>query len=131
VPEVSPSAHHEWQSVHDRRDEELLALIRQLFAESRGRYGMPRIHQELTKKGFQVSRKRIARLMREAGLRAKSARKYKATTDSKHHLPVAPNLLERQFTVTQADSAWVSDITCGRERVACISRSSSTCSRAR
>jgi transposase InsO family protein len=115
VLEVSPSAYYEWeheqQSVHDRRDEELLALIRQLFAEFRGRYGTPRIHQELTKKGFQVSRKRVARLMREAGLRAKSARKYKATTDSKHNLPVAPNLLERQFTVTQADSAWVSDIT--------------------
>lgn len=112
---VSASAYYEWeqeqQSAHQRHDEELLALIRQLFAQFRGRYGVPRIHAELVKRGHRVSRKRVARLMRESGLRAKSARKYKATTDSKHNLPVAPNLLKRDFVAERPDAVWVSDIT--------------------
>lgn len=77
----------------------------------KGRYGAPRIHGELAKEGARVSRKRVARLMRESGLRAKTARKYKATTDSNHALPVAPNLLERRFDVAAPNTAWVSDIT--------------------
>lgn len=112
---VSPSAYYEWereqQSQHARRDSELFELIRALFAQFRGRYGAPRIHGELAKAGINVSRKRVARLMREAGIRAKGARKYRATTDSKHSLPVAPNLLEQQFTVEARNEVWVSDIT--------------------
>jgi len=112
---VSPSAYYEWEreqeSQHARRDNELLELIRALFAQFRARYGAPRIHGELAKVGINVSRKRVARLMREAGIRGKGARKYKATTDSKHSLPVAPNLLERQFTVEARNEVWVSDIT--------------------
>jgi putative transposase len=112
---VSASAYYEWEreqeSEHERRDGELLALIRAVFALFRGRYGAPRIQRRLAKDGVHVSRKRVARLMREAGLRAKGARKYKATTDSNHALPVAPNLLERRFTVDQPNVAWVSDIT--------------------
>lgn len=112
---VSPSAYYEWEreqeSQHARRDNELLELIRALFAQFRARYGAPRIHGELAKVGINVSRKRVARLMREAGIRAKGARKYKATTDSKHALPIAPNLLERQFTVAARNEVWVSDIT--------------------
>lgn len=115
VLEVSPSAYYDWEkeqeSAHERRDEAFLTLVRQIFAASRARYGAPRVHQELAKNGVRVSRKRVARLMREAGLRAKSARKYKATTDSKHALRVAPNLLERRFTVARPDAVWVSDIT--------------------
>ena len=112
---VSASAYYEWEheqeSLHERRDAELLALIRTVFARFRGRYGAPRIQRRLAEDGVRVSRKRVARLMREAGLRAKGARKYKATTDSKHSLPVAPNLLERRFSVDQPNVAWVSDIT--------------------
>ena len=112
---VSASAYYEWereqQSAHDQRDEELTALIRELFVQSRSRYGAPRIHGKLAKRGIHVSRKRVARLMRAAGLKAKSARKYKATTDSKHSLPLAPNLLEQQFAVDAPNVAWVSDIT--------------------
>jgi transposase InsO family protein len=112
---VSPSAYYEWEqeqeSAHERRDAELLVLIRDLFARFRGRYGAPRIQGKLAEDGIQVSRKRVARLMREAGLRAKGARKYKATTDSNHALPVAPNLLERRFIVDRPNVAWVSDIT--------------------
>jgi putative transposase len=112
---VSASAYYEWQreqeSPHARQDAELSSLVRSLFADFRGRYGAPRIQRELAKKGHRVSRKRVARLMRENGIRAKSARKYKATTDSKHRLPVAPNLLERQFIVDSPNTAWASDIT--------------------
>jgi putative transposase len=112
---VSASAYYEWESEqesrHERRDAELLALIRTIFARFRGRYGAPRIQRRLAKQGVRVSRKRVARLMREAGLRAKGARKYKATTDSRHALPVAPNLLERRFSADEPNVAWVSDIT--------------------
>lgn len=112
---VSPSAYYEWvheqEAEHARRDAELTARIQALFVQFKGRYGAPRIHGELTREGISVSRKRVARLMRESGLRAKSARKYKATTDSNHALPVAPNLLERRFDVDAPNVAWVSDIT--------------------
>lgn len=112
---VSTSAYYDWQreqeSPHARRDTELRGLVRGIFTDSRGRYGAPRIQRELAKKGVRVSRKRVARLMRESGIRAKSARKYKATTDSNHRLPVAPNLLERRFDVDGPNRAWVSDIT--------------------
>lgn len=112
---VSASAYYEWEreqeSAHERRDSELTAAIRELFAKSRGRYGTPRIHGELTKRGVHVSRKRVARLMREAGLRARGARKYKATTDSNHAHPIAPNLLGQQFRVDTPNAVWVSDIT--------------------
>jgi transposase InsO family protein len=112
---ISPSAYYEWEgeqeSAHERQDGELLTLIRRLFTDFHGRYGAPRIQRELAKKGIAVSRKRVARLMREGGLQAKSARKYKATTDSNHKLPIAPNLLERRFDVERPNAAWVSDIT--------------------
>lgn len=112
---ASPSAYYEWerqqQSDHARRDGELLAAIRRLFGEFHGRYGAPRIQGELAKEGMRISRKRVARLMRENGLRAKGRRKYKHTTDSNHKLPVAPNLLKQNFHADQPDTVWVSDIT--------------------
>jgi transposase InsO family protein len=115
VFEIAPSTYYEWEreqeSEHARRDGELLAAIRRIFAQFRGRYGAPRIQRELAREGLAASRKRIARLMREAGLKAKGRRKYKATTDSEHSLPVAPNLLERDFHAEQPDTVWVSDIT--------------------
>jgi putative transposase len=112
---VSPSAYYEWErereSEHAKRDAELVALVGQLFVQFRGRYGAPRIHDALHRLGINISRKRVARLMREAGLRAKSRRKYKATTDSNHALPIAPNLLEQNFSADRPDAVWVSDIT--------------------
>ena len=115
VLEISASAYYEWQaeqeSAHAQRDGELRELVRAIFADSKGRYGAPRIQRALAKKGTRISRKRVARLMRELGIRAKSARKYKATTDSNHRLPVAPNLLERRFETEAPNRVWVSDIT--------------------
>ena len=112
---VSGSAYYEWEREREsdrvRQDAELLDKIRRIFAQFRGRYGAPRIQNELAKNDIHVSRKRVARLMREAGLRAKGKRKYKATTDSNHSLPIAPNLLNRDFEVAHPDRVWVSDIT--------------------
>jgi len=111
----APSTYYGWerqqQSDHAIRDAQLLAMIRRIFAQFRGRYGAPRIHRELAREGVLVSRKRVARLLREAGLRAKGRRKYKPTTDSNHTLPVAPNLVQRDFQTERPDAVWVSDIT--------------------
>jgi putative transposase len=112
---IAPSWYYDWerkqQSERARQEADLLASIRRIFAQFRGRYGAPRVHDQLIREGVRVSRKRVARLMREAGLRAKGRRKYKATTDSSHALPVAPNLLERDFHAARPDAVWVSDIT--------------------
>lgn len=111
----APSTYYGWernqQSEHAIRDVELFGAIRRIFAKFRGRYGAPRIQAELAGEGIGVSRKRVARLMREAGLKAKGKRKYKPTTDSNHALPVAPNLLQRDFHTDRPDAVWVSDIT--------------------
>jgi transposase InsO family protein len=87
------------------------AEIREIYDASKGRYGSPKITQELHDRGRRVSKNRVARRMRDAGLRSKVRRKYRVTTDSKHHFPVAPNLLERNFTTKLPDTVWVSDIT--------------------
>jgi putative transposase len=112
---IAPSTYYAWerrqQSERTRQNDELLAAIRRIFIKFHGRYGAPRVQNELAKDGLAVSRKRVARLMREAGLKAKGRRKYRPTTDSDHALPVAPNLLERDFHAERPDTVWVSDIT--------------------
>ncbi len=92
-------------------DVQLLVLVRSTFAEFDGAYGAPRIYRELRAKKHPVSKERIRRLMKQAGLKARHKRRYKVTTDSKHSLPVAPNLLNRQFTVEKPDQVWTTDIT--------------------
>lgn len=89
----------------------LLRHIKVAFAESRARYGSPRIHQKLRQRGIRCGQKRVARLMREHGLRARRPRRFKATTDSKHGLPVAENVLDQQFEAKVADARWAADIT--------------------
>ena len=74
-------------------------------------YGSPRVHEDLQERGIPCGRNRVARLMRERGIRAKQARRYKATTDSDHSHPVAANLLDRQFDVDEPDRVWTADIT--------------------
>jgi len=86
--------------------------MRLIHQEFRQVYGSPRMHRELRARGFVCSLNRVARLMREHGLCARQRRKWRpATTDSGHTLPVAPNLLGRQFTVAQPNRVWVADIT--------------------
>ena len=115
VLEVTRSGHHAWKRRGDRlRDEEnrrLDADIGRLFALHKARYGAPRLTLELRERGWTVSRKRVAKRMRTLGLRARAARKYRATTRSKHNLPVAPNRLGQDFTAKVPNRVWVSDIT--------------------
>jgi transposase InsO family protein len=92
-------------------DRALAVEVREVHARSKRRYGSPRVFKELRARGRSVSRKRIERLMREQRLRSKRARRFKATTDSAHALPIAPNVLERAFTVDAPNKAWVGDIT--------------------
>ena len=113
--DISRSGYYSWRkrgkSSHQLCDEYLVDKITIIFYSSRQRYGSPRVWAELRAQGNLCSRKRVARLMRQAGLVSKRSRKYKLTTCSKHSFPVAPNLLEKNFVVQKPDYAWVSDIT--------------------
>jgi putative transposase len=91
----------------DRRVSKRIAAI---FSGSRQTYGSPRVHAELREAGVQVSRKRVARLMREGGLTAAIRRRFPRTTNSRHDQPVAPNLLEQSFTADRPDAVWLADI---------------------
>jgi putative transposase len=113
---VSPSGFYAWRSRPEslRRiaNRELLVDIRRVHAQHRERYGAPRIHAELRAEGQTVSRKRVARLMRRHGIRARALRRYRVcTTDSKHALPVAENLLDQNFVTDRPDQVWLADIT--------------------
>lgn len=90
---------------------QLLALIRAIHAKRKGAYGSPRLTKELRDRTFPASKERVERLMRENGIRARHKRRFKATTDSKHRLPVAPNLLDRNFASTVPNPVWTADLT--------------------
>ena len=113
--QVTPSGYYAWrrreESQRSREDRHLLAQIEAVFARSKARYGSPRVHRALRDRGARCSRKRVARLMRQHGLRAKRRWRLKATTDSDHVLPVAENVLERQFEVEVPNARWAADIT--------------------
>ena len=89
----------------------MLTLIRALHAELKGAYGSPRMVREIRARGFPASKQRVERLMRENGIRARHKRRYKATTDSKHGLPVAPNVLDRDFAPAAPNQVWTADLT--------------------
>jgi putative transposase len=113
---VSPSGYYAWRSRPESPREiangELLSDIRRVYADHRGRYGAPRIHAELRAEGQTVSRKRIERVMCRHGIRAHVPRRYRVcTTDSKHSLPIAANLLDRNFVAERPDQVWLADIT--------------------
>jgi len=98
-------------SLRARSDHELAEKIRRSHLTSKRRYGSPRVHADLQAQGQRVGRKRVARLMREHSLAARIRRRFRTTTDSKHHFPVAPNVLARDFTASAPDQKWVTDIT--------------------
>jgi transposase InsO family protein len=112
---VSPAGYYAWRGRPESRraaaNHTLLATIRVLHQESRQTYGSPSIWRALRKQGHRVGEHRVARLMRHDGLRAKTVKKWRATTQSNHHLPVAANTLQRQFTVSQPNRVWAGDIT--------------------
>jgi len=112
---VTRSGFYAWrdraESAHATRDRHLTVLVRASFATSKGRYGSPRIHRDLEEQGEHVSRKRLVRLMRADGLRARVRKRFKCTTMSDHDQPVATNLLDRQFTAPAPNQRWVGDTT--------------------
>ncbi len=92
-------------------DEALLVHIKAAHAGSKGEYGWPRIWKDLRASGVRVGKERIRRLMKQHGIKARGKRKFVVTTDSKHNLPIALNLLNRNFQPTQPNAVWTSDIT--------------------
>ena len=112
---VSRSGYYAWlsrtPSAAEVRREELTAQVQEIHAQVKGRYGSPRIHAELVARGTTCCVNMVARVMRAAGIAAKTKRKFKQTTDSNHALPVAENLLDREFDPEQPNASWVADIT--------------------
>lgn len=112
---VSKSGYYAWckrqPSVHQRENETITGRIPEHFEVSRQTYGSPRILRELREEGIVCGKHRVARLMRGAGLRALQPRRFQVTTDSKHALPVAENLLRQDFTASKLDERWAADIT--------------------
>ena len=116
---VSPSGYHNRKARdvdpdRPRRrisNDALLVHIRAVHAESKGEYGWPRVWKKLLAQGIRVSKDRVQRLMKLHGVKARTKRRFKATTDSKHNLPVAPNLLQRDFSPAKPDQVWTTDIT--------------------
>ncbi len=112
---VSRSGYYAWRtrrvSTRAKQDARLKVEISASHSASRRTYGSPRILRDLREDGHRVSRKRVARLMRDLGLEGRRKRRFRATTDSQHRFPVAPNLLMRDFDVEAPNTAWVTDIT--------------------
>ena len=112
---VSASGYYAWLKrplcERARRDAELLEKIRVLHSRSRGTYGVPRLHADLVAEGIRVSRKRLARLMKAAGLQGVSRRKGRKTTVRDRDSRPAPDLVEREFSAAGPDRLWVADIT--------------------
>jgi putative transposase len=92
-------------------DAQLLALIRAIHAQFKGAYGSPRMHRELRDRGHCVGKARVERVMRGHDIRARHKRRWKATTDSQHGLPVAQNLVARDFSPCEPNQTWGADIT--------------------
>lgn len=115
VLEVSRSGYYAWRkrlpSAHAKADERLAAEIAAAHEKSEGRYGSPRVHRALQKRGIRVGRKRVERLMRDRGIVARQKRRFRRTTDSKHSNPIAPNLVQRQFAPATVNRLWAGDVT--------------------
>tara|TARA_R110000751_G_C13720837_1_gene475440 strand:+ start:370 stop:1233 length:864 start_codon:yes stop_codon:yes gene_type:complete len=115
VLKVSRSGFYDWRnnkpSNRDSENRMLLSEIMRIHGRSKASYGSPRITEELRARGFDVSRPRVARLMKKNKIRAVHAKKFVATTDSRHKYPVVENRLDRNFTAEGEGRAWVSDIT--------------------
>ena len=112
---VSAAGYYAWrtrpESTRSADTRTLLSAIRMIHQESRESYGSPRIWDALIKQGHCVGAHRVARLMRVEGIRAKTVKQWRATTQSTHRFPVATNTLNRQFTVTHPNRVWAGDLT--------------------
>lgn len=112
---VSRAGFYAWryrpESARARENSVLAAEVAAIHHESRDTYGSPRVHVELRARGRAVCRHRIARLMRDQGLRSRRRRRFVKTTDSAHQHPIAPNVLERNFSPESPNTVWAGDIT--------------------
>jgi transposase InsO family protein len=112
---VSRSGYYRWRRRPESRraaeNRRLDTHIKLIYNSHKGRYGSPKITNELNEMGFEVGKNRVARKMKQAGLRSIVRRKFRPTTDSKHSHPVAENLVQREFTASAPNKTWVSDIT--------------------
>lgn len=133
VLKVSRSGYYAWlrrpESKRKAEDKALSEVIKEIHKDSNGEYGSPKIHQELRRRGTRCGHNRVARLMRKDGLKAKTIRKFKATTNSDHNLPVAENLLNRDFSPAAPNRPGsLISRTSGRMKAGSTWRSSSTSS---
>ncbi len=112
---VSRSGYYAWQqrpeNARQRADQAVLVTIREIHTQSRGTYGSPRVHAALRARGYRCSRKRVARLMQQAGLAGYPRRKQVRTTQADPNAGYAPDLLQRDFQATAPNQKWVADIT--------------------
>jgi transposase InsO family protein len=115
VLDVSRAGFYAWRSrdagAREARREELTRQVAEIHAQAKGRYGSPRVHAELVARGVACCENTVARVMREAGIAAKTKRKFRQTTDSGHPHPVAENVLDRQFDPDEPNASWVADVT--------------------
>jgi len=112
---VSKSGYYAWRkrdtAAKEAKELALVRKIEEVHQGSRGTYGSPRVFRVLKGMGESCGKRRVEKLMKKNGIRAKTKRKFRVTTDSKHNLPVAPNLLERNFSPEKPNQVWASDIT--------------------
>ncbi|MCP4147400.1 MAG: IS3 family transposase [bacterium] len=112
---VSRSGYYKYlKTEHENKvdpDFELIAKVRKIHSDTRGSYGSRRMSGQLRDDGYDVGRYRARNLMKKAGVSVKRRKKFKRTTDSNHKLPIAPNLLNRQFEAERPDTVWCADIT--------------------
>ncbi len=115
VLEVGASGYYGWRSGQPsqraKENERLLERIKAEHLASRGIYGSPKVYGKLRRDGETVNDKRVERLMKEHGIKAKRVKNFTRTTSSRHSLPVASNVLARNFSVARPDVVWTSDIT--------------------
>ncbi len=113
--EVSVSGYYAWASRPDSpaqlRRQKLIAAIREIHTDVKQRYGSPRMTAELKAQEYECSENTVARLMREQGIRGKTPKRFVRTTDSNHRLPVAENILDRNFEPEGPNQVWCADIT--------------------
>lgn len=112
---ISRSGYYDWtrrkESGRSKRHERLKKQIRRIFLDNRRLYGSKKVWEALKNQGVKVSEKTVARIMKELGLKSRTVKKYKATTNSKHNLPVAANVLNHQFQASAPNQVWMADIT--------------------
>lgn len=112
---ISRSGYYKWldrpESERDRQHKEWTEQVKKVFEESRQLYGSPKVHARLNQKGTSICERTVARIMKENGIRSKTVKKYRATTNSKHAFPVQENVLDQDFSASKPNTKWVTDIT--------------------